>query len=147
LRGPIELAVGERPIAFSQELLEPVEVELAWTYLQNVARRLRDEPRWMASIRAERFAQARDLHSQLVICCTGGRVRQQLIDQTIPRDDAVGTQQQHRQQCPLSRPADLHRIALESNLEWPKYPKFKPHPLAPRPLCYQIGAETRLRQG
>jgi hypothetical protein len=100
------IAVRERLACLLEQDLEAVQVELAVRDVQQVAGCAGDEQRVAAAVRAERLAQPRDMDLEGVVRGRRRIVGPQLLDQAVAGDDAIGLQQEDRQQRPLLRTAE-----------------------------------------
>ena len=100
------------------EGLDLVDVVLAVGDLQQVSGCLRLESR-----RDEQSAQVRDMHLQRLRGGVGDVLFPKCVDQRVGRDDAVRVQQQHREQRPLLRAADVDRPPSVVQLERPQESK------------------------
>lgn len=129
-------------------LLEYLQIQFAVLNAQQVPGRAGQQPRRTVPA-AEDLAQPGDLHPQHPLRRSRRLIAQQLIDQLVPGDHAVGVAQQQRQQRALPRPADVHQRSAEPDLQRPEDPEFQPsvhvtpHPSPPRPV---VLASRGLRQ-
>ena len=105
------------PAAPRRAAFEAVQVEPAGRDVQHVARRARDEHRVAAAVRAERLAEPRDVDLERVAGGGGRVVGPQLLDQPIAGHDAVGLQQQDREQRPLLGAAEREPVTVRADLE------------------------------
>ena len=97
VRRCFEVARLQRIVSQANEVLELMQIELARFQAQQVARSAGLHAIRVCTIGAQRPAQPRDLHPKLMIGAVGRCLRQQLIDEPVPRDGAVRAQEQDRQ--------------------------------------------------
>ena len=107
------------------QLLEPLEVELARIDTKEVARSARDEPRLVSRGGRQRLAQAQHVIAERVVGGVHALLGEQLADQTLARDDAIRAQKQQGEQRPLFRPADRDRSPVHPHRERTEDPKLE----------------------
>jgi hypothetical protein len=122
-----------------------VQVERARLDVQQVARRARDEHPVAATVRAERLAKPRDVDLQRVAGGSGWVVGPQLLDQPVARHDAVGLEQQDRQQRPLLGPTEREPVTVRADLERAEDAEVDRSPNRPATLSRSAAPRQRLR--
>ena len=120
-----EIAGRARLTSLCDEPLEALEVELAGLDAQQVAGRAGDQARLVAGRRTERLPQPRNLVTERVVGRVGALPGEELADQSLPRDDAVGIEQEERQQRPLLRSSNRDRHPVHPHDERTEDPELE----------------------
>jgi|SRR6266516_7126415 len=128
--------------------MEPEEIELIGLEAQLVAGRPRQQQ--FAPAFPEDLAETRHLGLEVVGGALPGRLSPEPFDQEIARNDLVGVNEEHCQECALLRPAQLEQAVVGFDLERPKNPELHllPPPgsesTLPRPIPLEKAALGRV---
>jgi hypothetical protein len=108
---------GLRPLRLGDEILEPVEIELARPEPERVAGGSRED---LPTACSERLPELRHADPQ----GRSPRFRRvfapELVDETVARDDLVRTEKKDGEERALLGAAERDRLALVPDLEWPE---------------------------
>ena len=88
--------------------------------------------------------ETRDLGFEAVCRPLAGARSPESLDQEVARDDLVRVDEEHRQERPLLRPAQIEQTVLGFDLEGPKNPEL--HPLSPPAAIRSYHARFGLRR-
>ena len=118
------VASGQSLAAGADETLEVLEIELPGLDAQEVAGCAGDEPGLVRARGAEHLPEPRDVVAQRVVGRVHALLREELADQSFPRDDTVCAEEQQRQQRTLLRPPSRDRASADPDRQRAENPEL-----------------------